>query len=260
MASKETNNENYSNTLFRMKFDSDFRFHCGDGNNLQSDVMYHPNSRGWLLLHRWKGDRFPIRYFSPVVGVTKRPSTQVRSFTNMQPDADSVYWHLTEKVSALGTWVFNEPDKVQISLTDTSGYTDTFPPPPTSIRAINDYDEGRVILSWVYMPSIEDNKAVSFNIYSNNGSGDIDLNTIVDTVNRTDITQLYEWNSEVLAEGEYAYTVRSITAAGVESAIPKMGSGFKGVIGSIDAAGEATAAIIVVDRTPPEIPEGPKQV
>jgi len=251
--STETNKENIYQSIARMQFDGNYRFVCGNGNQLSPMVAYNSTSKGWVLLHRWRGDRDPIRYTAPVVGWAKRPTTKVNTFANLPPENDSVYWHLIEKVGPLGAWIWSDSQFIKWAVTNTTDvYKGVVPNTPVSVKL--EQSTNHIILSWFYSDWEEQSPTNAFRIYLESGG----IFSVVDTVSLQPGKMEYRWTSPPLTAGLYIYSIKAVDNSGVESLAPSVGSSQSGFqTGTITDIKIPTSATMAINVTDPVVPEAP---
>ncbi len=79
----------------------------------------------------------------------------------------------------------------------------------------------RVRLVWYYCPADEQAECERFNVYADNGSGEIDFENVSGTVAYQG-KGLYSYESDVLSEGEYLFCVKCRSVNGIESGLAGM--------------------------------------
>ena len=87
---------------------------------------------------------------------------------------------------------------------------DGYPLAPLAL-AISDYDDDTKIVTLTWRHS-NDYRIASYNVYHNGGSGAIDYDTIIDTIDYPTRT----WVSDALGDGVWYFGVRSINSSGIE--------------------------------------------
>lgn len=86
---------------------------------------------------------------------------------------------------------------------------DPFPPdPPTKLTALS-LPGGKIKLTWEFSKSVDTGK---YNIYTDSGSGTVDYSSVYAFVNST----RNSWESGVLGEGTYKFSVRAVDKSGNE--------------------------------------------
>ena len=74
----------------------------------------------------------------------------------------------------------------------------------------------RVRIVWYYCPVGQEAVCESFNVYSDNGTGQIDYETPVTAVDYAG-ARFYSYESDVLSEGRYLFVIRAVSKTGREN-------------------------------------------
>jgi len=92
-------------------------------------------------------------------------------------------------------------------------------PPPNNISALSaqQTDGNKIRLTWLYCPLAQQSQPAHFNIYCDNGAGQIDYENPVGTVSYQG-RKFYTYVSDTLQAGRYLFAVRAEDQAGSENA------------------------------------------
>jgi len=118
------------------------------------------------------------------VGAAPAGEASVQQFTWIKQEANTLYYFTVMPVGAGGVEAVSNDARPQIVsvLTDDDGDAgEPVPAAPHNLRAVA-IAGGAFKLAWSYMPAEAGPRVDKFNIYSNDGSGEIDYDTPVDTV------------------------------------------------------------------------------
>ena len=229
---------------FRLAFDEDLRFV-----NFGDHCAWHA-TEGVLLLHRYIGDQAPRPAFAPVVGHAFRPAGSVASDVGTTYDGDNIYWHWVEVIGRGGIPAAT-PNRLTRAVVYADGaWVGLLPNPPTRVALAQTTDR-KVVVSWAYNPLDEQVVPATFKVFSNGGSGPIDLDTPVGSVDYVAGEYVYRWVSGQYAAGtEIAFTVRAKSAADVYSLIPVQADAYRGTYEQYAALPTIKAAsILIVERS-----------
>ena len=235
----------------RLAFDEDLQFVNG------GDAHAWWVTEGVLLLHRYTGALAPRPWFAPVVGHALRESATVSSDSGAGYGGDNIYHHWVEKIGRGGVAAPTPERLTRTVVYDDGSYVGLIPNPPTRI-SLRQKAGRKIVVTWVYNPLDQQVAPEAFEVYSNGGSGAIDLDDPVGEVDYVAGKYLYRWVSDAVAAGtEIAYTVRAVSAAAVYSLMPRHADAYQGPAqqyGAIELY--EVPAILVVEQslTAPEAP------
>lgn len=92
-------------------------------------------------------------------------------------------------------------------------------------------------LSWYYCPLAQESEPVCFNVYGDNGTGEIDYENVI-AATRYDGKGFYSYNATVGDEGRYSFAVRAEDKAGTEGDV---------VISTIDIVSRVIEPPVIVN-------------
>jgi hypothetical protein len=241
---RQTNDALEARRDFRLAFDENLRLV-----NFGDHVAWHVHE-GALLLHRYIGLQSPRPAFAPVVGHALRPAATVSSDGGATYGGDNIYWHWVEEIGRGGIPAATLNRLTRAVVYEGGAYVGLLPNPATHIT-LRQTTDLKVIVSWVYNPLDQQVVPATFKVFSNGGSGPINLDTPVGSVSYAKGEYSYRWISGQYAAGtEIAFTVRAKSAAGAYSLIPVHADAYRGTHHQYAALPLTKAArILIVERS-----------
>lgn len=214
------NVRNQSLAAWRRRYDHALRWRSLHG-RLRLNWCMNPD--GFVILRRWQGSKYPRPTLPLAVGFADRGAT-VSSDAGATYSNDTVYWHEAELVSRSGIPGEADGRTALPSVWGPAGYLGPIPNMPTDIM-YSQTSDAKFALSWLYNPLRQQVAPERFDVFSDGGTGTMDLSTVVASVTYAAGRLRYSWQSGTFANGvARAYTVRARSAAGVYSLIPVIGS------------------------------------
>lgn len=225
---------------YRLSFDEGLRFaNFGDAFGWFA-------TEGVLLLHRYEGSQDPRPAFAPVVGHARRPASEVSSDGGATYNGDNIYWHWVETIGRGGIAAATPNRLTRAVVYESGAYVGLMPEPPTHV-SLRQTTDRKVVVSWVYNPLDQQAAPATFKVFSNGGSGAIDLVTPVGSVNYVSGRYVYRWVSGQYAAGtEIAFTVRAKSAGDVYSLIPVHADAYQGPYQQYGSLPEIKAPVILI--------------
>ncbi len=207
---------------YRLAFDEDLQFvNSGDAHAWWV-------TEGALLLHRYAGRPAPRPQFAPVVGHAMRESATVASDSGASYGGDNIYYHWAEKIGRGGVAAPTPERLTRPVVYDGGAYVGLIPNPPTRI-SLRQTTGRKVVVTWVYNPLDQQVAPTSFEVFSNGGSGAVDLVTPIGSADYVAGKYIYRWVSDPIAAGtEVAITARAKAASGAYSLLPRQADGYQG--------------------------------
>ncbi len=214
---------------FGLELDEELRFvNFGD-----RDAWWWRN--GLVVLRRWTGRRTPPPRLAPVVGYAERPATAVGTHAGVSSGGDHVYWLLPEQIGRGGIAARSRTRLIRAVVYQGGSWVGALPNTP-GLLALRQTTGLRVVATWVYNPLGQQAEPATFEVFSNGGSGTVDLSSSVGTVPYEPGRRHYRWISGAFNAGdEVAIVVRARSAAGVYSLIGEHGDAYRGPGGSFQA-------------------------
>jgi len=174
-----------------------------------------PRSSGGHNLYRGIGSPEQIDWNDPV-GAASKDAAGIRNFDDRGHDTGSAYYYAVRAVSPGGV---EQDDRDQVARLSFDAAGQAIVP---SVEAPCDLQVapvagGRFRVNWYYGVAEADQSPKEFRIYSNNGSGGVDYNTVVASVPFKFWQRHYEYVSQSFGSGTVvAWGVRTANSADQE--------------------------------------------
>lgn len=188
------------------------------------------NGAGVLVC--WAGERLPLPTLDPagtrpawVVGLAPGLEGQVDTFADVS-FADGVYHFAVLAAAPAGAVAEIEPLEVQTRVYDGGALVGLMPNAPSLVQ-VRRLGGNRPRVSWTYSRVGEQAAPSSFEVYACDETTEFDFDAAAagSTVFASG-RRRYHWVGDPLEEGDVRYyTVRAMTAGGVQSLIPRNGIG-----------------------------------
>ncbi len=176
--------------------------------------FFFPRIRGGYNLRRGVGEVPDAS--EPIVGAAGADATTIRTFPWMMHDASTTYVYRLTAINGGG--VENWSDEVVASTGfDAAGdWVGSRPNAPADLR-VTPGAGGKFVLRWTYSRPGEQAEPAAFRLYNDGGTGSVDFETIVATVEYRRGRFHYCYSSEAFASGtRVRWVVRAVSAEGVE--------------------------------------------
>ncbi len=199
-------------------------------------------SLGWFWMRvdgcsvLYRGDGMDAIDFVDVLSVTEIDAEQMSPPSYVGHENDSIYFYVVRRVNSCGVQEQTLSASVRVAI-DSSG--DLVEPRPNNLFAAKagQIDSNKVELSWYYCPLAQESEAVSFVIYSDGGSGEIDFENAVATIDYAG-RRFYRYESSALDSGRYLFCIK------VEDVSGQSGGGF---VISVELDGGTPGSIELID-------------
>jgi len=152
--------------------------------------------------------------FANILTLAAREAGQIQPPVYVGHESGSTYFYVVRMVNNCGDEEQTMSAAVKVSLGDDG---ELKPPRSNSIFELTAKQSlsGKVRLLWFYYPLDQKSAPKSFNIYTNNGTGEVDYENTIGTIDYAGL-KFYEYYSMELAAGEYLFAVRAVNAGGIE--------------------------------------------
>ena len=152
--------------------------------------------------------------FANILTVTAKDAGQISPPVYVKHESGSTYFYVVRRVNSYGHEEQTLSAAVKVSLGDDG---ELKPPRSNSIFELTARQTkgGKVMLLWFYCPLDQKSVPECFNIYTDNGTGEIDYGNAIGTIDYSGL-RFYDYSSGELAAGEYLFAVRAKDAEGVE--------------------------------------------
>lgn len=179
-------------------------------------------SLGWLWVRvagcsvLYRGPGMNRIDFASILTVAEQDARFILPPSYLGHDSNSTHFYVVRRFNKCGSQEKTLAGAVRVRI-DTNG--DPAEPQPNKIsgskgRQVN---SDRIQLVWFYCPLEQQSKPTCFNIYYDNGSGQIDYDNPVATISYQG-QKYYSYQSNVLNAGKYLFAVRAEDTDGIEDA------------------------------------------
>jgi len=177
-------------------------------------------SQGWFwyriggITVLYRGQSMEQIDFANILTLAAKDAGQIQPPVYVGHESGSTYFYVVRMVNNCGDEEQTMSAAVKVSLGDDG---ELKPPRPNSIFELTAKQSlsGKVRLLWFYYPLDQKSAPKSFNIYTNNGTGEVDYENAIGTIDYAGL-RFYEYYSMELAAGEYLFVVRAVNAGGIE--------------------------------------------
>ena len=154
--------------------------------------------------------------FDDILVVSEYDSTLVTPPDYLEHNIDTTYFYVVRRVNVCGNEEQTLAGAVKIAI-DSNG--DIVEPHPNSIFEVKakQIAGSKIELIWFYSPFRQGAEPTCFNVYYDNGTGEIDYQNKLSTINYTG-RKFYSYTTRAFALGKYLFTVRAEDLSGNENA------------------------------------------
>ena len=199
-------------------------------------------SLGWFWMRvdgcsvLYRGEGMDAVDFGDVLSVAEIDVEQMSVPSYVGHENDSIYFYIVRRVNSCGDQEQTLSASVRVSI-DSAG--DMVEPHPNNLFAVKarQIDGNKVELSWYYCPLAQESEPESFVIYSDGGSGAIDFENSVATVDYAG-RRFYSYESSALDSGRYLFCIKVEDVSGQASG---------GIVISVELDGGTPVSIELVD-------------
>ena len=153
--------------------------------------------------------------FDEVLAVTAKDADKIQPPDYMTHASSTSYFYVVQRVSDCGDeeWTLSAAAKVPISA---DGELAEAQPNSIFEARAEQVAGSKIQLVWYYCPVKQKSKPACFNVYYDNGTGQIDYENPVAVISYTGRV-FYNYQSGTLSAGRYLFAVRVEDAAGIEN-------------------------------------------
>jgi hypothetical protein len=172
----------------------------------------------WVRVHGctvlYRGVSMDEINFSNVLTVTEIASDQIQPPSYISHSNNTSYFYVVQRISRCGNEERTLSASVIVRL-DSEG--DLTEPPPNSVCILRNLQraDNKIEFIWFYSPIDQKSEPVCFNVYYDNGTGEIDYENPVTTIPYAGRI-FYSHQSEHLEAGRHLFAIRVEDAAGRE--------------------------------------------
>ena len=154
--------------------------------------------------------------FENILATAGNDTLEISPPSYLPHDNLSTYFYVVRRFNHCGYQELTLRAATRLSL-DAQG--EPAKPTPSAIFALSveQTDGSKVQLTWLYCPIEQQSSPARFNIYGDNGSGQIDYDNSIGTIS-DEGHKSYSYESGMLAAGRYLFAIRAQDQAGNESA------------------------------------------
>ena len=163
---------------------------CGQFGDTRANGMALTCGQFWLRtaggynLYRWTGDRHPVDVSGGIVGAAPAGASSIANFDYVTHAVSTRYWYLIRAVGAGGVEESNTKRIVEATFDAEGDYIEPAPNSPFAL-SVEPAAGGYLTLRWLYDAAGQAAAPSQFNVYHNNGSGEVDYDTPVTNVSYT---------------------------------------------------------------------------
>ena len=197
---------------------------------------------GCNLLLRWSGERLPLPALgdpdarqAEVVGFAAADATQIDTFDDTPHAVDTIYHYGLVQVGGGGVPNELHPFETRTVYVDAGGDLHTGLPNAPAVVSVRLLPGDLPLVTWMFSTAHQQAAASEFRVYAADDVSAFDFEDPIGTVSYVANQTRYEWTGEALSPSDVRYyTVRSATAGGVLSLIPRTGLCPSGSYSSVD--------------------------
>ena len=153
--------------------------------------------------------------FDGILVVSEYDSTLVTPPDYLEHNIDTTYFYVVRRVNVCGNEEQTLAGAIKIAI-DSNG--DIVEPRPNNIFEVKakQIAGSKIELIWFYSPLRQETEPVCFNVYYDNGTGEIDYQNKLSTVNYNG-RKFYSYTTGALVSGKYLFAVRAEDLSGNEN-------------------------------------------
>ena len=176
---------------------------------------------GWFWVRRsgcailYRGSSFWTVDFENILLVTKPEPIEITVPSHISHEDGHTYYYAVRRANGCGCLEQGLQGVVKIAI-DAEGRL--LEPRPNAVYELKAKQEtgSSVRLSWYYCPLAQESKPVVFNVYGDNGTGEIDYENAI-AATEYESKGFYSCRVTVAGEGRYSFAVRAEDGVGTEA-------------------------------------------
>jgi hypothetical protein len=197
-------------------FSSIYEGDCANGAKLGmglTDGDFWPRIGGCSILYR--GGSIDSMDFSQILAVAEPQAEQISPPAHVTHSSSTEYFYLVRRANHCGDEEKTLNAAVKVAI-DTDG--ELAEPLPNCVFEVKTAQiaGAKVELLWYYNPLEQESEPVRFNIYYDDGTGQVDYDSVLATVSYVG-RRFYNWQSAALSPGRYLFAVRAEDSVGIEN-------------------------------------------
>jgi hypothetical protein len=153
--------------------------------------------------------------FERILAVTEQSACEISPPSYLPHNSNSTYFYVVRRFNHCGHQELTLTAAARISL-DAQGEQVSFQPNRVFASKVEKTDGNRIRLVWFYCPLDQESPPARFNIYYDNGTGQIDYENPIGIVSYKG-RKFYTYESNALQTGRYLFAIRAEDAAGIEN-------------------------------------------
>ena len=173
---------------------------------------FWPRILGASMLYR--GSSMGTIDFDQILAVTDPDTGQISVPVYLSHNSNSVYFYVIRRANSCGQQEQTLSASVKVAI-DANGDLSKVLPSSIFLVKVEQIEDDKIKLIWFYSPLEQESEPVYFNIYSDNGSGQIDYQNAITKIDYKGV-RFYSYTSGTLSESEYLFTIKVEDAAGME--------------------------------------------
>ncbi|RKY24109.1 MAG: hypothetical protein DRP62_04480 [Planctomycetota bacterium] len=163
----------------------------------------------------YRGDTMETINFANILAVANLDANEIYVPNYVEHNSNSIYFYAIRRANRCGRQEHSLSAAVKVSIDADGNLSQSQPNSIFEVKA-KQIDGDKIELLWYYCPLEQKSSPVRFNIYYDNGSGQIDYESPVAVIEYAG-RLFYRYQSEPLNEGTYLFAVRAEDAAGIEN-------------------------------------------
>jgi hypothetical protein len=197
-------------------FDSIYEGDSANGAKLGMGLTggdFWPRIGGCSILYR--GGSIDSMDFSQILAVAEPQAEQISPPAYVTHSSRTEYFYLVRRANHCGDEEQTLSAAVKLVI-DADG--ELAEPLPNCVFEVKtgQIAGGKVELLWYYNPLEQGSAPVRFNVYYNNGTGQVNYDSVLATINYAG-RRFYSWQTAALSPGRYLFAVRAEDSAGLEN-------------------------------------------
>jgi Concanavalin A-like lectin/glucanases superfamily len=153
--------------------------------------------------------------FANILAVAANDAAEISSPSYLSHDNNSTYFYVLRKFNRCGDLERTLAAAAKVSFDANGDLADLRPNKIFALKA-EQADTNTVRLTWLYCPLEQESPPVRFNLYSDDGTGQIDFNNPIAAVDYHG-PKFYSYQRNALQPGRYLFAVRAQDADGIEN-------------------------------------------
>jgi hypothetical protein len=175
---------------------------------------FWPRTAGCSVLYRGLG--MNLIDFTNIMAVSDAEPSEISPPSYVPHNSGSVYFYIIRRVNNCGCEEQTLAAAVKVSIDDNGELAE---PQPNSVfeTGAEQVDGSKVQLIWYYCPIEQQSPPVCFNVYYDDGTGQIDYENPIAAISYVG-RMFYIYKSDPLDAGKYLFAIRVEDSAGMENA------------------------------------------